>query len=66
MDANEILLSDVEAANLLRMLRCRLAKLARAGKVPCVILPDGELRFRRDDLTEWALHFRKPAEAATT
>lgn len=56
---NGILLSDHEASELLRIKTRRLTKLARDGKVPCVILPDGELRFSRADLAEWALKFRQ-------
>lgn len=60
--ASDILLTDSEAAKALRMLRSRLVRFARAGKVPCVILPDGEVRFRRDDLVEWVAGFRQPVE----
>lgn len=47
------LLHDFEAAGMVRMLRSRLCKLAKAGKVPVVRLPDGELRFDQDDLWVW-------------
>ena len=47
------LLSDDEAADLLRMLPSRLKRLARAGLVPHVQLPDGELRFEAGELAEW-------------
>jgi excisionase family DNA binding protein len=60
---DEILLTDGEAAKLLRILRTRLVRLARAGKVPCVILPDGEIRFSRADLIEWVAAYRHPAQA---
>lgn len=60
---NEILLTDGEAAKLLRILRTRLVRMARAGKVPSIILPDGEIRFSRADLIEWVAAFRRPAQA---
>jgi hypothetical protein len=60
---DEILLTDTEAARLLRMLRARLTRLARHGGVPCIILPDGEIRFRRSDLVEWVASYHRPVEA---
>lgn len=50
MQAQSRLLTDGEAAQLLRILPARLLKLARAGHVPDVALPDGELRFDEADL----------------
>jgi len=47
------LLTDVEAARKVRMTTSRLIRLARAGDVPCVRLPDGELRFDPQDLAGW-------------
>jgi predicted site-specific integrase-resolvase len=35
---------------MLRYPRGRAIRLARAGKLPCIVLPDGEMRFRRSDL----------------
>jgi hypothetical protein len=61
---DELLLTDDEAATLLRMLRARLVRLARAGKVPCVILPDCEVRFRRSDLESWVEARTRPARTA--
>lgn len=52
MDAIDLLTAG-EAAIRLRMPSARLARLARDGKVPCVNLPDGELRFDETDLTDW-------------
>jgi excisionase family DNA binding protein len=63
MDATEILLTDSEAATLLRILRTRLLRLARRGEVPHVLLPDGEIRFRRADLVAWVANYCRPAEA---
>jgi excisionase family DNA binding protein len=50
--SDEILLTDYETAEQLRISRNKLLRLARAGKVPHVLLPDGEFRFRRSDLVE--------------
>jgi len=47
------LLMTYEGANLLQMPTVRLSRLAREGKVPCVRLPDGELRFDEADLWAW-------------
>lgn len=52
MNAKQIL-SDEEAADLLKMAPSRLKRLARAGKVPCIALPDGEVRFDQADLLRW-------------
>ena len=63
-----ILLRDDEAASLVRMTPRRLVRLARQGKVPCVALPDGEIRFSESDLRMWVEQFRQsatePGEAA--
>jgi hypothetical protein len=47
------LLTDGEAARLLRMIRMRLNRLAKAGKIPCVMLPDGDMRYDEADLWRW-------------
>lgn len=59
MDA-EILLDATEAGAQLRMPRARLTRLARKGEVPSIVLPDGEIRFRRTDLVEWVAQYRSP------
>ncbi len=61
MDNDALLLTDAEAARLLRMLRSRLVRMARRGDVPCIILPDGDVRFRRGDLAEWIGRHHRPA-----
>jgi excisionase family DNA binding protein len=58
----EILLSGSEAATLLRILRARLLRLARRGEVPHILLPDGEIRFRRADLVAWVATYERPAD----
>ena len=47
------LLHDFEAAKLLRMRANQLVRFAKQGKVPCVLLPDGEVRFIESDILEW-------------
>ena len=64
--ADEILLTGLEAAFLLRIPRSRLVRLARAGTVPHVLLPDGQIRFRRADLEAWAATFFVPAAAVAS
>jgi predicted site-specific integrase-resolvase len=58
--SNAILLTDGEAAGRLRMLPIRLVRLAKAGRVPCVVLPDGEIRFSESDLREWVETHKRP------
>ena len=54
------LLTPGEAADRLRMLRSRVLRLARAGIVPHVALPDGEIRFDRHDLDAWVVKHKRP------
>ena len=60
MTLNQIL-SAGEAADRIRMLRSRVLRLARAGVVPHIALPDGEIRFDRDDLDAWVAKHKQPA-----
>jgi hypothetical protein len=53
------LLTVFEAAELLAYIPARLKRLARAGKVPCVILPGNELRFVQADLVDWIAQHRQ-------
>ena len=66
MDATRQLLSDDEAADRLSMLRARLVRLAKAGDVPHVILPDGELRFIESDLWDWVEKHKHGTAAGAT
>ena len=66
MKTRNALLTDSEAADKLRMLPARLGRLARAGKIPCVILPDGELRFDDADLDKWIDQHKQPARTEET
>jgi hypothetical protein len=45
MTKDVMLLKPVEVDRLLRYPHGRSAKLARAGKFPHIVLPDGEIRF---------------------
>ncbi len=58
----DTLLTTAEAAQILRMLPARLARLAKAGKLPTVLLPDGELRFDRGDLRGWIDQHKRPID----
>lgn len=55
------ILTDAEAARLLKMPRSRLARLAKTGVVPSVHLPDGEPRFIAADLWEWVQRHKQEA-----
>ena len=63
METQSRILTDGEAAELLCMIPARLVRLAKAGKVPCVILPDGELRFDARDLWTWVAEHKRPVQA---
>jgi len=64
MDANKTLLTDGEAADLLRILPSRLGRLVKSGSIPFVLLPDGEPRFVAEDLWAWVERHKVPEEAA--
>jgi hypothetical protein len=53
MEHERHILTDGEAARILRMPRLRLLRLAKAGDVPSIRLPDGEYRFVQADLWAW-------------
>ena len=53
MDAKNDLLFPSEVDERLRYPRGRSARLARRGLIPCVKLPDGEIRFDPDALERW-------------
>lgn len=54
------LLHDGDAARLIGMPRSRLVRLAKHGKAPCIILPDGEIRFSEDDIRRWVDAHKQP------
>ena len=58
------LLMPREVDRLLRYPRGRSARLAKAGKLPCITLPDGELRFDQAEIERFLSSARTPATAA--
>lgn len=56
------LLTVFEAAEYLAVLPARLKRWAKAGQVPCLILPDGDVRFAVADLESWVREQRTSAE----
>ena len=57
------LLHDFEAAEFLKMRTSKLLRLAKQGKVPCVRLPDDEIRFIETDLVEWIEGYKASVRA---
>ncbi|MBN2131778.1 MAG: hypothetical protein JW741_19920 [Sedimentisphaerales bacterium] len=54
------LLTPHDVDQLLRYPNGRSARLAREGKLPCIILPDGEVRFDQDQIEQTlAAHARQ-------
>ncbi len=47
------LITLAEAAAWLRLDQKRLARLARTGRIPAILLPSGEVRFDRHSLAAW-------------
>jgi hypothetical protein len=60
MEDAPLLLDAEDAGRLLRMLPARVTRLAKRGVLPCVKLPDDEIRFLADDLREWVRGYRQP------
>ena len=48
MQDSPLLIDAREAGRLLDMLPARVTRLAKRGALPCVLLPDGEIRFLPD------------------
>jgi hypothetical protein len=59
-----LLLDAEDAGRLLRMIPARVTRLAKRGQLPCVKLPDGELRYLEEDLARWVREYRQPATNA--
>ena len=53
-----------EVDRLLRYPRGRSLRLARTGKLPHVVLPDGEVRFVQDEIEALLTASREPSPAA--
>jgi excisionase family DNA binding protein len=58
------LLTDSEAADVLRLTPRQVARLAKRGDLPAVTLPNGETRFDPDDLRAWVESLKRPAAPA--
>lgn len=58
-----ILIDARTAGRLLDMIPARVARLAKRGLLPSVVLPDGEYRYLPADLREWAESHRQPVES---
>ncbi len=57
------LITDSEAAEILRLTPRQVARLAKKGILPSVNLPGGEVRFDPDDLRAWVESLKQPAAA---
>ena len=55
------LITDSEAAEILRLTPRQVAKLAKKGILPSVNLPGNEVRFDQDDLRRWVESLKQPA-----
>ncbi len=58
------LLTNHEAGALLRMIPARVLRLAKAGDIPHVKLPDGEIRFVEHDFLHWVESRKQVTEAS--
>jgi excisionase family DNA binding protein len=57
------LITDSEAAEILRLTPRQVARLAKKGILPSVKLPGDEVRFDPDDLRRWVESLKQPATA---
>jgi excisionase family DNA binding protein len=55
------LITEDEAAEILRLTPRRLTRMARNGDIPAVILPTGEIRFDQAELLAWVESLKRPA-----
>jgi excisionase family DNA binding protein len=55
------LITDSEAAEILRLTPRQVAKLAKKGILPSVKLPGDEIRFDPDDIRRWVETLKQPA-----
>jgi excisionase family DNA binding protein len=53
MNTEAPLLTKYEAAKMLSLTTGQVSRMASSGKLPTVKMPNGEIRFCRDDLAEW-------------
>jgi predicted site-specific integrase-resolvase len=57
------LLTEYEAAAYLAVLPARLKRWAKAGLIPSVELPDGQLRFAAAELDAWVTNHCRNVQA---
>ncbi len=57
-----VLLKPVDVDLLLRYPIGRSLKLAKRGKLPHIVLPDGEIRFRETDIEQIVTSPAQPAQ----
>jgi hypothetical protein len=60
MEANDLLTPE-EVDRFFRYPRGRAARLAKAGKLPAIFLPDGEVRFDREAIAAAVADMRQLA-----
>lgn len=58
------LLTEAGASTFLGLCIADVRRLVRQGRIPCVELPTGDVRFFRQDLRHWAESHRRPAGTA--
>jgi hypothetical protein len=61
MEANDLLTPE-EVDRFFRYPRGRAARLAKAGMLPAIFLPDGELRFDREAIAAALANMSRPAK----
>ena len=59
----QTLLTDSEAADILRLTPRQVARLAKKGILPSVKLPGDEIRFDPEDIRRWVDSLKHPAAA---
>lgn len=60
----QTLLTPREVDQLLRYPHGRSTKLAKAGSLPAVFLPDGEIRFQSGVIEKWIAKLSQPPREA--
>ena len=60
MITTQILLTPLEAGEILRLPSRRVVGLAKAGEIPHVLLPGDEYRFSEAELWRWVDQHKQP------
>ena len=47
------LLTPLDVATWLAIPSRRVERLAKQGRIPCIVLPGGDIVFRADELSKW-------------